>query len=112
LDRIFLTTVSTIEKELLQTCRALQVYLFQASSKFQATCVVFHLFSFESLASFKNKRSTEKVKRRTDIFYFFFTWSLAKKHLQHFEARVFAAHRKTWDHCKNHKTHLNGHIKL
>jgi hypothetical protein len=47
---------------------ALQVYLFQASSKFQAMCVVFHLFSFKSLASFKNKRSREKKWRRELIF--------------------------------------------
>ncbi len=33
---------------------------FQVSSKFQAMCVGFHLFSFESLESFKNKRRTEK----------------------------------------------------
>ncbi len=78
-DCIFLTTVGTIEEELLQSCRALQVYLFQASSKFQAMCMVFHLFSFESLASFKNKSVQKKVKKRTDIFFFFFTSSLVKK---------------------------------
>jgi hypothetical protein len=46
----------------------LPVYLFQASSKFQAMCVVFHLFSFESLASFKNKRRTGKSEEENWYF--------------------------------------------
>jgi len=54
---------------------------FQVSSKFQAMCVVFHLFSFESLASFKNKRRTEKSEEENWYFLLlhFFTSSLVKK---------------------------------
>ncbi len=40
------------------------------------------------------------MKKRTDIFFFFFFTSLnfvfGQNNLQHFEARVFAAHRKTY----------------
>jgi len=61
----------------LSSFASLPLFKFQVSSK---PCVwLFHLFSFESLASFKNKRRTDKSEERTDIFFFFFTSSLVKK---------------------------------
>ncbi len=51
--------------KLIELCKATS---FQVSSKFQAMCVVFHLFSFESLASFKNKRRTEKSEEENWYF--------------------------------------------
>jgi hypothetical protein len=57
------------------------------------------------------------VKKRTDIFFFFFFTSFfGQKNLQHFEARVFAAHRKTYafkkingffSYCCSRGAHIN-----
>ncbi len=89
LHRVFLTTLGAVGKELLQTCRALQVYLF---FKFQVSsnpCVwSFHLFSFKILASFKNKRRTEKSEEENSYFFLLLLHFVScQKKLQYFEAR-------------------------
>jgi hypothetical protein len=66
----------------LSSFASLPLFKFQVSSK---PCVwLFHLFSFESLASFKNERRTEKSEEENWYFlllllHFFFTSSLVKK---------------------------------
>jgi hypothetical protein len=74
----------------LSSFASLPLFKFQVSSK---PCVwLFHLFSFESLASFKNKRRTEKSEEENSYFLLLLLllhFVFSQKNLQHFEARDF-----------------------